>query len=204
MNRLTKRVDFIQNYLDGIFAEDLHAKRVMSLANGTLGVMTSASLAVSIIGQSLAQARGLLSKHAVKQVDRLLSNQGIVVWDMFAPWVAEVVGQRKTIVVAMDWTDFDADDQTTLALGGESTRYGVEAASAAIARRRRRPRDRAGPDRPEWILVWSGWTCERSRDNVAAFAPILCALGPRRPRRRVRGTDYVDRRGCGRRCLARR
>ncbi len=116
MNRVTKRVDFIQNYLDGIFAEDLHAKRLKSLANGTLGVMTSASLAVSIIGQSLAQARGLLSKHAVKQVDRLLSNQGIVVWDMFAPWVAEVVGQRKTIVVAMDWTDFDADDQTTLAL----------------------------------------------------------------------------------------
>ena len=116
MNRPIKRIDFIQNYLDGIFAEDLHAKRVTSLANGTLGVMTGASLAVSIIGQSLAQARGLLSKHAIKQVDRLLSNQGIVVWDMFAPWVAEVVGQRKTIVVAMDWTDFDADDQTTLAL----------------------------------------------------------------------------------------
>jgi hypothetical protein len=32
------------------------------------------------------------------------------------PWVAEVVSQRKTIVVAMDWTDFDADEQTTLAL----------------------------------------------------------------------------------------
>src|SRR5271165_3447455 len=116
MDRLTKRVDFIQTYLDGIFSEDLHAKRVKSLTNGTLGVMTSASLAVSIIGQSLAQARGLLSKHAIKQVDRLLSNQGIVVWDMFAPWVAEVVGQRKSIVVAMDWTDFDADNQTTLAL----------------------------------------------------------------------------------------
>ena len=35
---------------------------------------------------------------------------------MFAAWVAEVVGARKTIVVAMDWTDFDADDQATLAL----------------------------------------------------------------------------------------
>jgi hypothetical protein len=58
---------------------------VMSLANGAVGVMTGASLAVSIIRQSLAQARGLLSKHAIKQVDRLLSNQGIVVWDMFAP-----------------------------------------------------------------------------------------------------------------------
>jgi hypothetical protein len=116
MNHSIKRVEFVRKYLDGIFAEDVHAKRVMSLANGAVGVMTGASLAVSIIGQSLAQARGLLSKHAIKQVDRLLSNQGIVVWDMFAPWVAEVVGARKTIVVAMDWTDFDADDQATLAL----------------------------------------------------------------------------------------
>ena len=116
MNHPIKRVEFVRKYLDGIFAEDVHAKRVMSLANGAVGVMTGGSLAVSIIGQSLAQARGLLSKHAIKQVDRLLSNQGIVVWDMFAPWVAEVVGARKTIVVAMDWTDFDADDQATLAL----------------------------------------------------------------------------------------
>jgi hypothetical protein len=116
MNHPIKRVEFVRKYLDGVFAEDIHAKRVMSLANGALGVMTSASLAVSIIGQSLAQARGLLSKHAIKQVDRLLSNRGIVVWDMFAPWVAEVVGERKAIVVAMDWTDFDADDQATLAL----------------------------------------------------------------------------------------
>jgi hypothetical protein len=116
MNHSIKRVEFVRKYLDGVFAEDVHAKRVMSLANGAVGVMTGASLAVSIIGQSLAQARGLLSKHAIKQVDRLLSNQGIVVWDMFAPWVAEVVGARKTIVVAMDWTEFDADDQATLAL----------------------------------------------------------------------------------------
>lgn len=116
MSRPIKRIDFVHDFLAGIFADDLHAKRVASLANGALGVMTSASLAVSIIGHSLAQARGLLGKHAIKQVDRLLSNQGIVVWDMFAAWVAQIVGQRKAIVVAMDWTDFDADDQTTLAL----------------------------------------------------------------------------------------
>lgn len=116
MSRPIKRIDFVHDFLAGIFADDLHAKRVASLANGALGVMTSASLAVSIIGHSLAQARGLLGKHAIKQVDRLLSNQGIVVWDMFAAWVTQVVGQRKAIVVAMDWTDFDADDQTTLAL----------------------------------------------------------------------------------------
>ena len=35
---------------------------------------------------------------------------------MFASWVREVVGERREIVVAMDWTDFDADNQSTLAL----------------------------------------------------------------------------------------
>jgi hypothetical protein len=110
------RVEIVRDFLNRIFDESLHAKRIESLSNGALGVMTSASLAVSIIGHSLAQARGLIDKHAIKQVDRLLSNRGIVVWEMFAPWAKEVVGPRKEIVVAMDWTDFDADDQTTLAL----------------------------------------------------------------------------------------
>jgi hypothetical protein len=80
----------------------------------TLGVMTGASLGVAVIGRSLAQA--LLPKHAVKQVDRLLSNPRFEAWDVFASWVPEMVGPRQEIVVAMDWTDFDADGQATLAL----------------------------------------------------------------------------------------
>jgi hypothetical protein len=110
------RLEFVEKYLTGVLSDDLHTKRIQSLAAGTLGVMMGASLAVSIIGQSLAQARGLLSRHATKQVDRLLSNQGVVVWELFAPWVAEVVGRREDVLIAMDWTDFDADDQTTLML----------------------------------------------------------------------------------------
>ena len=50
MNRPNERVEFVHDFLAGIFANDLHAERVASLANGTLGVMTSASLAASIIG----------------------------------------------------------------------------------------------------------------------------------------------------------
>jgi hypothetical protein len=99
-----------------MFGSHHHAKRIESLANGTLGVMSSASLAVSVVGQALAQARGLLTKHAVKQVDRLLSNKGVRPWDLFAHWVPEVVGDQRSLVVAMDWTDFDADGQATLAL----------------------------------------------------------------------------------------
>lgn len=114
--RLGGRLKDIRAFIDGLYDHDLHAKRVDSLAGATLGIMTSASLAVAMIGQALAQARGLVTKHAIKQVDRLLSNQGIDVWNSFAHWVPHLVGARREIVVAMDWTDFDHDGQATLAL----------------------------------------------------------------------------------------
>jgi len=44
------RIEFVHEFLSRVFAGDLHAKRVQSLANGALGVMTSAALAVSLIG----------------------------------------------------------------------------------------------------------------------------------------------------------
>jgi hypothetical protein len=110
------QVKNVRNFLDSVLDEDIHTKRIASLANATLGVMTGASLGVAVIGKSLAQARGLLPKHAVKQVDRLLSNPRIEAWDVFASWVPEMVGPRTDIVVAMDWTDYDADGQATLAL----------------------------------------------------------------------------------------
>src|SRR5271166_5585149 len=69
--------DEVHHFLDGLFDGDLHAKRVLSLTNATLGVIKTASLAVNAIGQGLALARGLVTKHAIKQVDRLLSNEGI-------------------------------------------------------------------------------------------------------------------------------
>ena len=106
----------VRAFLDSVLDEDIHTKRVDSLANATLGVMTGASLGVALIGKSLAQARGLLPKHAVKQVDRLLSNRRLEAWDVFATWVPEMVGARLDVVVAMDWTDYDADGQATLAL----------------------------------------------------------------------------------------
>ena len=104
--------EFITNLYDG----DLHAKRILSLANATLGVLTSASLAVHAIGQGLAQAMGKLSKHGVKQVDRLLSNDGIEVEQFFGHWVPYMVGARTEIVVALDWTSFARDGHETIVL----------------------------------------------------------------------------------------
>ena len=115
-HRTRGRFDQVRAYLGEVYGPDLHAKRIDSRAGATLGVMTAASLAVAMIGHALAQARGLVTKHAVKQVDRLLSNDGIDVWDSFARWVPHQIGGRRDILVAMDWTAFDHDDQATLVL----------------------------------------------------------------------------------------
>jgi len=106
----------VRAFIGELYGPNPHAKRIASLAGATLGVTRAASLAVAVIGHALAQARGLVTKHAVKQVDRLLSNDGVDVWDSFARWVPHQIGERRDALVAMDWTDFDHDDQATLVL----------------------------------------------------------------------------------------
>ena len=115
----------VRAFLDSILDEDIHTKRVDSLANATLGVMTGASLGVALIGKSLAQA--LLPKHAIKQVDRLLGNSKLEAWDVFATWVPELVGSRTDLIVA----DFDADGHLALKL---VTRHGRRWSGSACSR----------------------------------------------------------------------
>lgn len=102
--------------LSEIFAEDLHARRVLSIANGVLGVLHAAALGIHAIGLGLAVATGLDPTHTTKQVDRLLSNRGVDPWELTAAWIPFLVRERTEIVAALDWTDHDADDQTTCML----------------------------------------------------------------------------------------
>lgn len=106
----------VTKLLSAILSEDLHAKRVASLAGAVVGVLRGAVLGIHAIGGALAVAEGLDSKHAVKQVDRLLGNLGVDPWRLFGNWVPFVVGDRQEIVTVLDWTDFDADDQATITL----------------------------------------------------------------------------------------
>ena len=60
-----------------MFGDCLHAKRILSLVSAMLGVIQFASLAIALIAQGLVSVRGLNTRYAIKQVDRLLSNEGI-------------------------------------------------------------------------------------------------------------------------------
>lgn len=153
-----RRLEEVRGFIGGLYGHDLHAKRVDALAGATLGVMAGASLAVAMIGQALAQARGLVTKHAVKQVDRLMSNAGIDVWDSFARWIPQQVGSRLDILVAMDWTDFDHDGQSTLVLS-LVTGHG-----------------RAAP--LLWLTVWKEEIATRRNDYEDACLRRLAELVP--------------------------
>jgi len=99
-----------------VFGKTQHAKRIQSIAGAALGVLSSSSLIIHRIGQGLARENNLMAKHAIKQVDRLLSNKKLKLWDCFEQWIPFMVGARKEVLIAMDWTEFDTDNQSTIAL----------------------------------------------------------------------------------------
>lgn len=105
----------VHNFVEQIIGSDAHAKQVLSLANGVVGAIHSASLAIAAIGTGLAMANGLMPKHAIKQVDRLLSNDKPSYNAFRASWVRFLIGQRNEIVIAFDWTEFDPDNHATIA-----------------------------------------------------------------------------------------
>ena len=106
----------VQSIVDSIFKDSQHTKRRRSSANAALGIISSASLIIHRIGRGLARALNLSDKHAIKQVDRLLSNTKLSIETCAQAYVPYVLGARKEVKIAMDWTDFDKDNHTTLML----------------------------------------------------------------------------------------
>ena len=97
---MPKRVAFppplVESHIDALFHDDLHAKRIRSLADGALGVLQSGALGIHAIGRGLAAAHGLLDKHAIKQMDRLVGNAGIETASLLRSWAAHVIAARST------------------------------------------------------------------------------------------------------------
>jgi hypothetical protein len=102
-----------RDVLDDVFGEDVHLARVRSLANGVTGVLNATIVSVSAVGRAYAEVAHIGPKSGVKQVDRLLSNDGVDLDEVGALWVRHVVGATPELVLVMDWTDFDDDDHAT-------------------------------------------------------------------------------------------
>ena len=106
----------ISTVIKEIYGDDLHKKRQLSIAYAAMGLLASESLFLHRMAEGLVDTRGGNKKHAAKQIDRLLSNKGISVWDLSEPWVKYVLADHKEIMVALDWTSFFDDEQSMLSL----------------------------------------------------------------------------------------
>jgi hypothetical protein len=110
----------LDELMEEVFGGAIHAQRVASLRDGVDGVLHAASLGVRAIGQGLAIANGLAPRHAIKQVDRLLSNPKLMREEVARCWVHFVVAKRKELLVNFDWTEFQDSDQAMIVLGTQT------------------------------------------------------------------------------------
>jgi hypothetical protein len=106
----------VSSVIHDVFGDELHKKRQQSLAFAAMGLLASETLLLHQLGEGLAETRGGNKKHATKQIDRLLSNKGISVWDLSEAWVKHVIGEQKELMVALDWSAFADDEQSMLSL----------------------------------------------------------------------------------------
>ncbi len=117
LGRMTTPMN-VAEFVENLFEDDLHMKRMLALAEVTKGAVSAGAVGIHVIGRALAVAKGrdarTEKKHSVKQVDRLVGNDAIDVWALFSKWVPYVVSNREEVWVALDWTEFDADGHSTL------------------------------------------------------------------------------------------
>lgn len=102
---------------------DLHAKTTKSIAQAVLGLVHSPRLSITAIGTSWARITGHKAKHGVKQIDHLVGSDTFDVRACLRSYVPLVIGARRLILVALDWTEFAADGHSTLKLS-LMTRHG--------------------------------------------------------------------------------
>ena len=135
-----------------------------------------------------------MTKHAIKQVDRLLSNEGVDIDTALAHWVPYVVESRTSINIAMDWTDFDADGHATIMLS-LLTRHGRATPAAVVDGRHRNaqePPQRSGalrrvPGSGQVLPAVRG--CEVCRRPRRPAIGLACAIAD--PGRQVAGPRFI-------------
>lgn len=94
----------------------LHAKQVLSFSHAVLGAIFASQAGVANVGRAMAAARETNPKHGIKQFDGLLSNDKVDKEKAQRSYVRFILGARKRVVGALDWTEYDEDGQHRIAL----------------------------------------------------------------------------------------
>ena len=105
-------VKFARNLFGGV----MHAARAESLGYGAYAAMVASRLTSADMGRSLAAARGTAPKHSIKHIDRIAGNGKIDMDASFGAYVRHIVGCRKSLLLSLDWTEYDSDNQSRISV----------------------------------------------------------------------------------------
>ena len=106
----------IRKFVGDLFDEILHAKQVTSISHAVLGAVHCVRLSSTRMGHAMATERGVIPKHAIKQVDRLLGNTKVRWKEAQRAMIRYLVGARKQLVVSLDWTEYGGDCHSQITL----------------------------------------------------------------------------------------
>jgi Transposase DDE domain len=116
MSQCPIRPKVVHEFVAQFIGETLHAKQVESIADATVGALHAPTASIAAIGRASARARGKHDKHAIKQVDRMLSNDRIRTDRVFDSYVRGVVGGRREVVAVIDWSDYAYSGHSKIAI----------------------------------------------------------------------------------------
>ncbi len=88
--------------LVGQVYQSQHAKRQRTLAHLVAALITVGKIGVAALGRAIPGKVSM--KHRIKQVDRFLSNEGLHVPDWCECLLTTVIGPRRSLRIAIDWT----------------------------------------------------------------------------------------------------
>jgi Transposase DDE domain len=108
--------DAVHKFVEDLAGDVVHPKQVDSLAHAVVGAIHTDTASITAIGRAAARAREVSEKHSIKQVDRLLANSKVDPTKVMQHVIPVLVAQRSRIVVALDWTEFASNGQSTVAV----------------------------------------------------------------------------------------
>lgn len=111
---LSVQTQALHNFVNEVMAKAVHAASSGSLASFSVGLLKAESLTLHRIGLGMSGVYGTDKKHTTKQLDRFFTHSTI---DMEAAQIAlaaHVLKGKEEALIAVDWTEYDADDQSTL------------------------------------------------------------------------------------------
>ena len=112
----TLSADQFEEFVFAVLGTSHYAAVTNSVVHGVAGIVGAESLTLHRIGYGMSGFYGTDPKHCTKQVDRFLSKSKIDLVEAQRALCRYLIGEQSDIIVALDWTEFDADDHSTLAI----------------------------------------------------------------------------------------